>query len=145
MDMLLGEFYHAIDDKGRITVPAKFRGRLAAGLVITKGIDPCLWLYPADIWADLAKEINGLPLTDPRAREFQRQVFGGASGLVPDKQGRVILSPNLREYANIDNQLVIIGLYDHCELWNPERWQERQQRSDNDPEARAEQFASLGI
>lgn len=145
MEMLLGEFYHAIDDKGRITVPAKFRGRLAAGLVITKGIDPCLWLYPADIWAELAKEINALPLTDPKAREFQRQVFGGASGSVPDKQGRVILSPNLREYANIDNQLVIIGLYDHCELWNPERWQERQHRSDNDPEARAEQFASLGI
>jgi MraZ protein len=145
MEMLLGEFYHAIDDKGRITVPAKFRGRLAVGLVITKGIDPCLWLYPADTWAGLSEEINTLPLTDPKAREFKRQVFGGASGSLPDKQGRVILPPNLREYANIDNQAVIIGLYDHCELWNPERWRERQERSDNDPDARAEQFASLGI
>jgi MraZ protein len=143
--MLLGEFVHTIDDKGRITVPAKFRQRLDDGLVATKGIDPCLWLYPVDAWEDLSKEINGLPLTDTRSREFKRQVFGGASNLVPDKQGRIILPPYLREFANIDKQAVIIGLYDHCEVWNPERWQERQQRSDSNPEERAEQFASLGI
>jgi len=143
--MLLGEFEHTIDDKGRITVPAKFRGRLAAGLVVTKGIDPCLWLYPTDVWDDLAEEIRGLPLTDTRAREFRRQVFGGASDSVPDRQGRVILPPYLREYADIDKQAIIIGLFDHCEIWNPERWRERQKRSDDNPEARAEQFASLGI
>ena len=143
--MLLGEFEHTIDDKGRITVPAKFRGRLAAGLIVTKGIDPCLWLYPADVWADLAQEINTLPLTEPRAREFRRQVFASASDSVPDRQGRVIIPPYLRQYADIDKQAVIIGLYDHCEIWSPERWRERQARSDNDPDARAEQFASLGI
>jgi MraZ protein len=143
--MLLGEFEHTIDDKGRITVPAKFRGRLAAGLVVTKGIDPCLWLYPTDVWDDLSEEIRGLPLTDSRAREFRRQVFGGASDSVPDRQGRVILPPYLRDYADIDKQAIIIGLFDHCEIWNPERWRERQKRSDDNPEARAEQFASLGI
>jgi MraZ protein len=143
--MLLGEFEHTIDDKGRITVPAKFRGRLAAGLVITKGIDPCLWLYPTDTWAGLAQEINALPLTKPGARDFQRQVFAGASDAVPDKQGRVILPPKLREYANIDSQAVIIGLYDHCEIWNPERWRELQEKGDSNPDERAEKFASLGI
>ena len=65
--MLLGEFEHTIDEKGRITVPAKFRGRLAAGLVVTKGIDACLWLYPSDVWAELAEEIKDLPLTKSRA------------------------------------------------------------------------------
>jgi MraZ protein len=143
--MLLGEFEHTIDDKGRITVPAKFRGQLAIGLVVTKAIDPCLWLYPIDVWTELAEEIKDLPLTDPKAREFSRQVFGAASDSVPDKQGRVILPPYLRDYAGIDKQAVIIGLYDHCEIWNPERWRERQEESDNDPEGRAEQFASLGI
>jgi MraZ protein len=143
--MLLGEFVHTIDDKGRIIVPAKFRKRLDGGLVATKGIDPCLWLYPIDVWEDLSREINGLPLTDTKSREFKRQVFGGASNLVPDKQGRIILPPYLREFANIDKQAVVIGLYDHCEVWNPERWQERQHRSDSNPEERAEQFASLGI
>jgi MraZ protein len=143
--MLLGEFEHTIDDKGRITVPAKFRGRLAAGTVVTKGIDPCLWLWPTDVWDELSEKIRKLPLTDPKARNFGRQVFGGASDAVPDKQGRVILPPYLREYADIDNQAVIIGLYDHCEIWNPERWRELQEGSDNDPEGRAAQFASLGI
>jgi len=143
--MLLGEFEHTIDDKGRITVPAKFRGRLAAGLVVTKGIDACLWLYPTDVWAELAEEIKDLPLTNPKAREFRRQVFGSAYDSVPDRQGRVIVPPTLREYANIDKQAVVIGLYDHCEIWKPEQWRERQQRSDDNPDGRAEQFASLGI
>ena len=143
--MLLGEFEHTIDEKGRITVPAKFRGRLAAGLVVTKGIDACLWLYPSDVWAELAEEIKDLPLTNPKAREFRRQVFGSAYDSVPDKQGRVIVPSTLRQYANIDKQAVVIGLYDHCEIWNPDQWRERQQRSDDNPDGRAEQFASLGI
>ena len=143
--MFLGEFEHTIDDKGRITIPAKFRGRLAAGLVVTKGIDTCLWLYPMDRWDMLAQEISTLPLTDPKAREFRRQVFGGASDSVPDKQGRVNLPPYLREYAHIDKQAMIIGLHDHCEIWNPDTWRELQDYSHNDPEWRAAQFASLGI
>ncbi len=143
--MLLGEFEHTLDDKGRITVPAKFRGQLAAGLVVTKGIDPCLWLFPADDFANLVEKVNGLPRTDPNAREFRRQVYAAASDSVPDRQGRVILPQYLREYANLDKQAVIIGLFDHCEIWNPERWRERQRRSDSDPDGRAEQFAKLGI
>ena len=143
--MLLGEFEHTIDDKGRITVPAKLRPELESGLVITKGIDPCLWMYPDDVWSDLAQRIKTLPLTLPTAREFRRQVFGAAANSVPDKQGRVILPTYLREYANIDRQAIIIGLDDHCEIWNPEDWRARQERSDRNPELRAEQFASLGI
>jgi MraZ protein len=143
--MLLGEFEHSIDDKGRITIPAKFRPRLAVGVVVTKAIDPCLWLYPNDTWDELSAKIRGLPLADRQAREFRRQVFGGAADSVPDRQGRVILPAYLREYAAIDKQAVIIGLHDHCEIWNPERWRERQRKSDEDPEGRAEQFANLGI
>jgi len=143
--MFLGEFDHNIDEKGRLTIPAKYRGELAAGLVVTKAIDACLWLYPQDRWAELAAKIDALPLTDPRAREFRRQVYAGATDAIPDRQGRVILPPGLREYANINNQAVIIGLHDHCEIWNPDRWRERQQRSDDDPEGRAAMFESLGI
>lgn len=143
--MFLGEFEHAIDEKGRITIPSKFRGRLAVGLVITKGIDACLWLYPIDAWEAFAQEVSDLPLTDPKAREFRRQVFGGASDAVPDKQGRVNLPPYLRQYANIDKQAVITGLHDHCEIWNPEQWRELQERSLQDSEGRAAQYSSLGI
>lgn len=143
--MFLGEFEHTVDDKGRLTIPARFRRQLEAGLVVTKGIDPCLWLYPADGWNQLAERISALPRTDPKAREFRRQVFGGASDVEPDKQGRVNLPPYLRQYANIDNQAVVVGLHDYCEIWNPEQWRKRQQISYKDPETRAEQFASLGI
>jgi MraZ protein len=115
------------------------------GVVVTKAIDPCLWLYPNDTWDELSAKIRDLPLADRQAREFRRQVFGGAADSVPDRQGRVILPPYLREYAAIDKQAVIIGLHDHCEIWNPERWRERQRKSDEDPEGRAEQFATLGI
>jgi MraZ protein len=142
--MFLGEFEHTIDDKGRITIPAKFRGRLAAGVVVTRGIDNCLWLYPLDGWDDLAQKISTLRLTDPKAREFSRQIFGGASDIVPDRQGRVNVPTYLREYANIDKQAVIVGLYNYCEIWNADLWRERQTRS-QDPEGRAALFESLGI
>jgi MraZ protein len=72
-------------------------------------------------------------------------VFGGASDVEPDKQGRVNLPPYLRQYAHIDNQAVVVGLHDYCEIWNPEQWRERQQNSHDDPEERAQQYASLGI
>ncbi|NIV31575.1 MAG: hypothetical protein GWN58_19435, partial [Anaerolineae bacterium] len=111
----------------------------------TKGIDRCLWLYPIDGWEGLSSQARALPITNPKAREFRRQVLGGASHSVPDKQGRIILLPRLREYANIDKHAVIIGLDDHCEIWNPETWRELQKQSDSNPEERAEQFAELGI
>lgn len=143
--MFYGEFEHAIDEKGRITIPSKFRGPLAVGLVITKGIDACLWLYPIDAWKAFAQDVSALPLTNPKAREFRRQVFGGASDAVPDKQGRVNLPAYLRQYANIDKQAVITGLHDHCEIWNPEQWRELQERDLQNTEERAAQFMSLGI
>jgi MraZ protein len=143
--MFLGEFEHTIDDKGRVTIPAKFRGRLAAGTVVTKGIDSCLWLYPTDTWAERAQKISALPMTDPKARNFSRLVLGGASDAVPDRQGRIHLPPYLRQHAYIDKQAVIVGLYDHCEIWSPEQWRRLQDSSHNDPEDRAAQFVSLGI
>jgi MraZ protein len=143
--MFLGEFEHTIDDKGRLTIPAKFRARLAGGLVITKGIDRCLGLYPPDVWERLAQKISALPQTNPKAREFRRQMFGSASDDVPDRQGRVNLPQYLRGYAQIDRQVVIVGLCDHCEIWDLAQWRERQEAADSDLDARMEQFASLDI
>jgi MraZ protein len=143
--MFLGRFEHTIDEKGRLTIPAKFRGRLAAGLVITKGIAPCLWLYPFDTWSRLAEKISGLPKADPAAQSLRRLMFADAADLTPDKQGRVNLPSFLRQYADIDDAALVVGLYDHCEIWNPQRWQEAEERSDNGPDGRAEQFARLGI
>ena len=143
--MFLGTYEHAIDDKGRITIPAKYRSELESGVVITEGIDRCLLLFPTDVWAELAQRASALPLTNPTAREFKRQLFSGASDSVPDKQGRVILQSHLRDYGNIDNQAIISGMYSYCEIWDPESWRERKAKRDSDAESRAENFADLGI
>lgn len=143
--MFLGEFVHIVDDKGRFAIPAKYRGNLAAGVVVTRGIERCLWLYPEAVFLELAKDIKAPSVTNIDARELHREIFGGASNSVPDKQGRVNLPTYLLEYADIENQAVIVGLFDHCEIWSPEHWRERQERSHNDLGRRAEQFASLEL
>lgn len=143
--MFLGTYEHAIDDKGRITIPAKYRSRYESGAVLTEGIERCLYLFPIDVWTDLAQRASALPLTNPTAREFQRQLFGGASDSVPDKQGRIILPSHLREYANIDNQAVIIGMYSRCEIWSSESLREREEERASDSESRAADYAGLGI
>ncbi len=143
--MFLGEYEHSLDDKGRLTIPAKFRNRLANELVVTKGIDRCLWLFPIEEFNRLADKLTALRITDPDVRECQRELFSGATDLTADSQGRIRLEPWLREYAGIDSQAVIVGLNTTVEIWDPAAWRERQQRSYSDPDARRAQFARLGF
>lgn len=143
--MLLGTYEHSIDEKGRVTVPAKYRTRYEAGVVITEGIERCLLLFPVEVWTELAEKAGALPLTYTTALEFKRQFLGSASHSVPDKQGRVTLPPELREYANLEGQAVFIGMHTYCEIWDPEIRRERRAQGDVDDEARVRGFASLGI
>ncbi|MFZ5918698.1 MAG: division/cell wall cluster transcriptional repressor MraZ [Chloroflexota bacterium] len=124
--MFLGRYEHSIDDKGRLTIPAKFRGDLAAGVVVTKGIDCCLYLFPTSQFETLAARIRELPITQEQAREFRRQMFADASDEIPDKQGRIIIPPYLREYAGIDAQVIVTGLDTYIEIWSTEVWHNRQ-------------------
>ena len=142
--MFLGEFVHTIDDKGRLTVPAKFRVDLAAGLVITRGIDRCLAVFPMAEWKRLAAQVSALPITDRRARAFRRLVFANASDAIPDKQGRVLIPPRLREYADLDSEVVVTGLNTYIEVWNLDAWGEERERVEGDGED-AEEWAALGI
>jgi MraZ protein len=143
--MFLGEFLHTLDDKGRLTIPAKFRDELAGGLVITRGIDRCLSVFPRPVWDDLAERIAQLPLTQRNARNFGRLMFSGAADFIPDRQGRVLIPPGLREYAGFDSEAVIIGLYDRLEIWNPESWASLKAEVEEDPESIAGQLHELGI
>ena len=142
--MFLGEFIHTIDEKGRLAVPARFRDDLEGGLVVTRGIDRCLAIYPMNAWKRLAKKVDALPMTDRRARAFRRRVFANAADLVPDKQGRVLIPPRLREYAGLDGEVVVTGLSSHVEVWNPDSWGEERERVEGD-EASVEEWAALGI
>ena len=142
--MFLGEFVHTIDGGGRLTVPARFRADLTAGLVITRGLDHCLAIYPLEEWRQLAERVSGLPMTDRRARAFRRLVFANAADAVPDKQGRVLIPPRLREYASLDGEVVVTGLNTYIEVWNPESWGEEREHVEGDG-TDVEEWATLGI
>jgi MraZ protein len=143
--MFIGEFAHTFDDKGRLTIPAKFRDELAGGVVVTRGIDCCLLVFPRPVWDTLAERINKLPLTDPNARNFRRHMFSGAADFVPDRQGRVLIPQGLREYARLDGEAVVIGLYDRLEIWDPLQWANIKAEVEKDPNAIAQQVQDLGI
>lgn len=130
--MLLGEYRHTIDDKGRLTIPAKFRGELAAGVVVTRGLNRNLIAFSLDDWRDLAGRVKGLPWGDPSAREFRRRIFSGAVDLEPDKQGRILLPATLRDFAGINGEVVIAGMFDHLEIWNSEAWESVRQAAESD-------------
>lgn len=139
--MFLGEYRHTIDDKGRLTIPAKYRGSLAAGMVVTRGFDRNLMAFSMEGWEELAARVKSLPWSDPSAREFRRRVFSGAVDLVPDRQGRVLLPPYLREFANIEGDVVITGMLDHLEIWNSEAWEPVRDAAESDEQ----HWENLGI
>jgi len=140
----LGEFEHTLDDRGRITLPAKFRAELARGVVITRGLDRCLFLFPMEEWAPLAERISALPLGRPNARALRRLLFSGASNVIPDRQGRILIPAYLREYANINGQVVIAGLNTYVEVWDAESWHQVKAEAEEDV-LKAEQWEELGI
>jgi MraZ protein len=141
--MFLGEFVHTTDEGGRLTIPARFRADLEAGLVVTRGLDHCLAIYPIQEWKQLAQRVSALPITDRRARAFRRQVFANASDVALDKHGRVLIPTRLREYAGLDGDVVVTGLDTFIELWNPDSWSEERERVGED--ATMEEWAALGI
>ena len=138
--MFLGEFTHSLDDKGRITLPAKFREVLAGGVVVTKAIDACLTVYPRSVWEPFAERIASLPV---KQRNVRRHLFQNATDSIPDRQGRVLIPQVLRDYAGLDGETVIIGLYDRLEVWNPDRLAETTAQVDS--ELVGEQLNEFGI
>jgi MraZ protein len=141
--MFLGEYSHTIDDKGRLTLPAKYRAELATGIVVTRGIEKCLFVFPMSEWQKLSDKISGMPLTDPQAREFQRLLFSGATDAELDKQGRVLLPQYLRDYALLDSSVIVAGLNTHMEIWSLDAWNVI--RANIDSGISAEYWARLGI
>jgi len=142
--MFLGQYEHTLDDGGRISLPAKYRAELAEGMVITCGLDRCLYLFPLKRWTPLAERISTLPLSDPDARVLRRLLFSGAGDVVPDRQGRILIPAYLREYANIRGRVVIVGLYDYIELWDAEDWHKMQAEVEKKGMS-VEQWEKLGI
>ncbi|HEY8530186.1 MAG TPA: division/cell wall cluster transcriptional repressor MraZ [Paenibacillaceae bacterium] len=120
--MFLGEYQHTIDEKGRITIPAKFREALGAEFVVTRGLDSCLFVYPMDEWKALEQRLKSLPMMKSDARAFARLFFSGASVCEWDRQGRINVPAHLREYARLEKDCVVIGVSNRVEIWDKATW-----------------------
>lgn len=122
--MFNGEYRHSVDEKGRLVLPAKHRAALAPGLVLTKGQDRTLYVFTLDRWGEEAEWVRSLPRSSRKNRDYARSFFGGASDQTLDKQGRMVIPANLREYAGIDREVVVLGVGDRIEVWALESWNE---------------------
>lgn len=138
-NVFLGEYQHTLDEKNRIIIPSKFREDLGLKCIITKGLDGCLFIFPEAEWQRLTEKLNSLPLNRKDARAFTRFFLAGASELEKDKQGRIAVPGNLKEYADLGKDVMVIGVSNRLELWSQERWQAYQ----TDTEDTFEQLAEL--
>jgi MraZ protein len=129
LKMLLGDHKRAIDTKGRIILPREMRQEFGTGLIATKGLDKCLLLYPVDEWRKLVERIQEMPAGSEATRRFSRLFFSSATHLMPDGQGRILIPPTLREMAGLSKEVVIVGVSNKAEIWDPKRWEEYKRES----------------
>lgn len=143
--MFIGEYRHTLDSKNRVNMPSKFRDSLGGSFVMTKGLDNCLFVYSMDEWKNIEDKLKGLPMTNKDARAFVRFFFAGATECEIDKQGRTLIPGNLKEFAKIDKDVVIIGVSTRIELWSLEEWNKFNSDANISYEDVAEKMSQLGI
>jgi len=143
--MLLGEYKHNLDSKGRLAIPSKFRSKIVSGAIITRGLDRCLFLFDMKEWQSLAQKLVALPLAQANSRAFVRLMLAGASDVSLDKQGRILIPDYLREYAGLKKQAVIAGLYNRVEVWADDLWRQYKSKTESASDEIAEKLGELGI
>ena len=143
--MFIGEYQHSIDAKGRMIMPSKFREELGDVFILTKGLDQCLFVYSRDEWATLETKLRTLPLTNKNARAFVRFFFSGATECEVDKQGRILIPANLRQHAELEKDVSVIGVSTRVEIWDRDKWKEYNSDENISPEDIAENMEFLGI
>lgn len=120
--MFRGEYSHQLDGKGRLIIPSRFRDLLTDDAILTRGLDHNLVIYPIEAWETLTQQLNEIPITYPGARAFRRLLFSGAVELSLDKQGRMNIPNYLLEYASIEDAVLLVGMENFIELWQPDHW-----------------------
>lgn len=143
--MFIGEYEHTVDVKGRIIMPSKLRENIGEKFIITKGLDKCLFAYSKSEWTNFEEKLKTLPLTNKNARDFVRFFLSGAVECDIDKQGRFLVPANLRTYANIEKEIVIIGVGTRLEIWNKESWTNYSSEENISADEIAENMTMLGI
>lgn len=144
-DMFIGEYEHVLDAKNRTSVPAKFREELGERFIITRGLDNCLFIYTLDEWKKFEEKLKTLPFTSKDARAFTRFFFSSANECEMDKQGRIVIPSTLKQYANLEKEVVSIGVSSRIELWNKNAWIAYNDYDNINPDEIAEKMQALGI
>jgi MraZ protein len=143
--MFIGEYSHNLDEKGRLSIPKKFREALENGAVVTRGLDNCLFVYTQKEWEKLAEKLAALPFSQANTRAFARLMLAGAMDVKIDKQGRIILPEYLRGYADLSKEIVVAGLYNRLELWNKQKWEDYTKKTEQESNEIAEKMFELGV
>lgn len=143
--MLIGEYEHSVDTKGRLIMPAKLKEDIGEKFVITKGLDGCLFVYSLKEWQNFEEKLRTFPLTNKDARALMRFFLAGAIECEIDKQGRFLIGANLREFAGIEKEVVVIGVLNKIEIWSKDKWLKYSEEENNSADEIAEKMANLGI
>ena len=144
-DMLIGEYQHSIDPKKRLAVPSKFRDELKKKVVITRGLDKCLFVYPMKVWEELAGKLGTMPVGEAATRSFIRLMLAGAIDVEVDKQGRILIPDFLKEYAGLNKNVTIAGVYNRLEIWDEKKWTEYKKGAEKNSDEIDEQLGKLGV
>lgn len=143
--MLIGEYSHNLDPKGRVFMPARFREELGQHFIVSRGIGQCLFVFSEEVWAEFTGKLKNVPITDSKAQVFLRMLFASACECEADKQGRILLPARLREYAGMEKEVVAIGVMSRVELWSKANWDAYNEQANEDYEQTLEKLAELGI
>jgi MraZ protein len=143
--MFIGEHLHTIDPKKRLALPAKFRAELGTRVVVTRGLDNCLFVYPMSVWSELAAKLGGLPIGESGTRSFTRLLLAGATDVEFDSQGRILIPDYLKSAAGLERDVVVVGLYNRIEIWDQKSWAAYRASSEKSADETAEALGKLGV
>jgi len=143
--MLIGEYIHTLDNKKRLSLPAKFRKELGDKVVVTRGLDACLFMYPESAWLKIAEKLTSLPIGQSDTRGLGRFLLAGASEAEVDSAGRVLVPDHLKEFAGLGSRVVLAGILDRVEIWNEKVWDEYKRHIEHNADQMAEKLGELGI
>ena len=142
--MLIGEYRHSLDDKNRVSLPAKFRKELGAKVILTNGLDNCLFVFSAKQWDKFSGNLAQLSVAQADKRKFTRFILGGAVEAEVDSMGRVLVPDFLKSYANLKGKVVVAGIYDRAEIWNETEWEKSKANTEKDITVLAEKLGEIG-
>lgn len=143
--MLIGEYKHTLDPKKRLSLPSKWRGELGASLVVTRGLDNCLFVYPLAEWQKITDKIGDLPFGSADTRSFNRFFLSGAVEVEVDSVGRILVPDFLKEFAKLDTKVVLAGIHNRIEIWDENKWTEYKSQIETEADSLAEKLGTIGV